>query len=48
VVELRDRLRRDRGEGSAEIDQPVDREHADAPAIGEDCEALAREGLLPA
>ena len=42
-----ERLRRNRRERAAEIDQAIDREHADAAAIGQDREALAREGLLP-
>ena len=47
AIELRDRLRRKRRERAAEIDQPVDREDADAAAVGQDREALARERLLP-
>ena len=46
-VELRERLRRKRRQGAAEVDQAVDREHADAAAVGEDREAVARKGLLP-
>ena len=43
-VELRQGRRRKAGERSAEIDDAVDREHADAAAIGHDGEALALEG----
>jgi hypothetical protein len=39
-------LVRDPGERAAEIDQPVDREHADATPVGQDDEALARKRLL--
>ena len=48
AIELRHRLGRNRGERAAEIDQPIDREHADPAAVRQDREALAREGLLPA
>ena len=43
----REGLLRQRREGAAEVDQAVDREHADAAAVGQDGEALARKGLLP-
>ena len=38
---------RDAGERAAEIDQPVDGEHADAAAIGQNRQPLARKRLLP-
>ena len=47
AVEPRDRVRRQCRKGAAEVDQPVDREHADAAAVGQDGETLARKGLLP-
>jgi len=47
AVEPRDRVRRQCRKGAAEVDQPVDREHADAAAVGQDGETLARKGFLP-
>jgi hypothetical protein len=47
-VELRERRLRQAGERAAEIDEPVDGEHADAAAVGDDGQALAGEGLLAA
>ena len=41
-VELLADCRRDSGGDTAEFDQPVDREHADAAAIGQDRQPLAR------
>ena len=38
---------RDRRRGSSEFDQPVDGEHADAAAIGEDREPLSRRRVEP-
>ena len=48
AIELRHRIGRNRGERTAEIDQPIDREDADPATVRQDRKALARERLLPA
>ena len=37
--------RRDVGGNAAQFDQPVDREHADAAAIGQDRQPLSRQAI---
>ena len=47
AVELLHGFRRNAGERTAEIDEPVDRQHADAPTIGEDRQPPAQERPHP-